>query len=143
MYNKRTVQYQETNILTASQGRLIVMLYDGCLKNLEVALREFSKEKEANMEIIHNALIKTQDIITELSASLDFEVGGEIAQNLFNLYRYFQENLVRANIDKNKEPIEEVYKHLEALRSAWSELQRSEKSSQNAPKSSVGINFAT
>lgn len=110
--------YRSTSVKTASQGKLIVMLYDEAIKQMAIAEVELRKDK-VKYDFVHNAISKTQDIITELMASLDFDKGGEISQNLYNLYMFFNRQLVQANIDKNVTPITEVRKFMSDLREAW------------------------
>jgi flagellar protein FliS len=97
-YTNALSAYRETRIRTASQGQLIIMLYDEAVKQLEKSLELFSlnksgKQDPSRIEIIGKAIIKTRDIITELMVSLDFDQGGEIAQNLFALYTWFNKEL--------------------------------------------------
>ncbi len=110
--------YRQTSVKTASQGRLIVMLYDEAIKQMDIASLEIGKEKK-ELDIIHNAIVKTQDVITELMASLDFDKGGDISKNLYNLYMYFNRQLVQANINKNSRHITEVRTFMADLREAW------------------------
>lgn len=109
-------QYKETQVLTASQGQLIVMLYDGAIKFLKTALTSIEDKKK--FDVVNNSLIKTQDIITELMLSLNFDAG-EIANKLYSLYLYFNRKLIEANIQKDPKPIKEVLSHLEELRESW------------------------
>ncbi len=114
--------YRETRIKTASPGQLIVMLYDEAVKQCDIALELFSKDLKKHPQYIegaHKALSKVQDIITELTASLDFEAGGEIAQNLFALYLYFNRELLSANIDKDGSKLRAIRDMLSDLRGAW------------------------
>ena len=110
--------YRQTRVTTASQGQLIVMLYNEGLKQLKTAEREFGSSSP-KLELVHNAIVKAQDIITELMVSLDFEKGGDIAQNLFHLYMYFNQRLVDVNLTKDLSNLHEVYKLMESLRDAW------------------------
>ncbi|HRS66144.1 MAG TPA: flagellar protein FliS, partial [Spirochaetia bacterium] len=84
--------------------------------------------------------IKTQDIITELMASLDFEAGGEIAHNLFSLYVYFNHELMEANIQKNASLLRPVKNMLEELYKAW--VVAVEQTQGTAGESKVGVNIA-
>jgi len=97
------------------------MLYDEAVKQIDFAIENLEKDKK-EFDKISNALIKAQDIITELMASLDFERGGEIAKNLFGLYVFFNQELVKANISKEYEPAKSVRKMLKELRSAWGQI---------------------
>lgn len=108
--------YLKTQIETASKEQLLIMLYDGAIKFLNQAkLALENKEYEES----HRLLLKAQDIIYEFQATLDMDLGGELAQNLFNLYSYYIKRLVYANLKKDKEPIEEVLRHLKGLRDTW------------------------
>lgn len=112
-------QYKQTEINTANQGKLIVMLYDGAIKFLNTALENLPAKK---YDIVNNNIIKAQDIITELMLSLNIDEGGQIAQNLFSLYVYFKKKLIESNIKKEPDGINEVLKHLSDLRSAWDQI---------------------
>ena len=65
-------QYKETQINTANQGKLIVMLYDGAIKFINKALEHMAKKE---IESTHNNIVKAQDIITELLTSLNGPIG--------------------------------------------------------------------
>ncbi|MDC7125421.1 MAG: flagellar export chaperone FliS [Spirochaetales bacterium] len=131
--------YRETNIKTASQGKLIIMLYDGAVRNMETAVSGLSSENP-KFDKVNNAILKAQDIITELMVSLDFERGGEIANNLYNLYIFFNKELMQANVQKDKEMITPVIKMMKDLRSAW--IQVFNKTSAGANRMSAGVNVA-
>jgi flagellar protein FliS len=113
--------YKETQIKTATPGKLILMMYDGAIKNLNQALQDMDDEHR-RYDSISNSLIKAQDIIAELMISLDFERGGEIAKNLFGLYVFMNRRLLDGNIKKDKAPLEEVRTLLMELRGAWAEV---------------------
>jgi flagellar protein FliS len=113
--------YKETQIKTATPGKLILMMYDGAIKNLNQALQDIDDEHR-RYDSISNSLIKAQDIIAELMISLDFERGGEIAKNLFGLYVFMNRRLLDGNIKKDKAPLEEVRTLLMELRGAWAEV---------------------
>ena len=82
--------YQDNAITTQSRGRLIVLLYEGAIKFLKLAIKEIEvKNYQGKGKYIN----KAQDIIHELNAVLDMEAGGEIATNLRKLYIYMNEHL--------------------------------------------------
>ncbi len=111
--------YQKTQVTAAPQKKLILMLYDGAVKNLKLALMAID---EKNIEKTNTLLLKAQNIISEFMITLDFEKGGEVADGLYSLYEYMYNSLIRANIDKDKEKVEEVIKYLEELREAWNQI---------------------
>lgn len=113
--------YRETSIRTAGGGRIIVMLYDEAIRRLDDALRLLDSN-DKRLDKVNAALIKTQDIITELTVSLDFDRGGEIAQRLYSLYMYFNRTLLDANFKKDPAPIRVVRKMMNDLRESWAEI---------------------
>lgn len=130
--------YRETKIKTASQGQLIIMLYDEAVKQLDIAIDELSRSVR-KLDRISNAIIKTQDLITELMVSLDFEKGGDIAKNLLSLYMFFNRQLMEANMKKDSEHLVQVRKMLFELRGAWTEVIRKNRSEMGDAGSGVNI----
>ncbi|UCF98264.1 MAG: flagellar export chaperone FliS [Spirochaetaceae bacterium] len=132
--------YKETQIKTATPGKLILMLYDGAIKHLNQALQDMSNEHR-RYDSISNSLIKAQDIIAELMISLDFDRGGEIAKSLFGLYVFMNRRLLDGNIQKDRTPVEQVRTLLTELRSAWAEV--AEKAGTSAGSNQArGVNIA-
>ena len=113
--------YKDTEIQTADQGKLIVMLYDGAIRFLGIAIDNMTPRR---YDVANNNILKAQDIVTELMLSLNLDQGGDIARNLFNIYAYLKKRLIEANIAKDPEILKEVLGHLSSLRSAWDELSR-------------------
>ncbi|MCB1137704.1 MAG: flagellar export chaperone FliS [Leptospiraceae bacterium] len=110
--------YKDTEIQTANQGKLIVMLYDGAIRFLRIAQENLNPR---TYDVANTNIIKAQDIITELMLSLNMDAG-EVAQNLFNLYAYMKKRLLEANMAKDGEIITEVIKLIEPLKTAWEEV---------------------
>jgi flagellar protein FliS len=130
--------YRQTRVKTASQGQLIVMLYDEGLKQLKTAETQLGSG-QPKLDLAHNAIVKAQDIITELMVSLDFEKGGDIAQNLFHLYMYFNQRLVDANLTKDVSGLKEVYHLMADLREAWAAI---ENTTVRHERQITGVNLA-
>lgn len=108
--------YQETAVTTQSKGRLIVLLYDGAIKFMKLAIREL---EAGNYEAKGRYIGKAQDIINELNAVLDVDSGGEIATNLRNLYVFMNNHLSEANIKRDSGMIREVITLMEQLNQSW------------------------
>jgi flagellar protein FliS len=126
-YANAISSYKETRIRTASQGQLIIMLYDEAVRQLDRALElmtrnDTGKKDPGSIEHIGKAITKTQDIVTELMVSLNFEDGGEIAKNLFALYAWFNKELLEAHMEQNRERVGAVRNQLGELRNAWGEV---------------------
>ena len=94
------------------------MLYDEAIKQLNSSV-EMIEGKSLKMDTVNNAIVRAQEMITELMVSLDFDRGGEIAQTLFSLYMFFNRQLMEANMKKDPEPLRQVAQMLNELRSAW------------------------
>jgi flagellar protein FliS len=108
--------YQETTVTTQNKGKLVVMLYDGAIKFLKMAIEQIeAKNPEAKGKYISKAI----DIIFELNTVLDTEAGGEIAANLRKLYLFMGRHLTEANTEQDIGKIEEVIKLLEELNQGW------------------------
>ncbi len=136
-YQNAYAAYQKTNVNTASQGRLVVLLYEGAVKHLKAAINLFDEDdkvKAGNIEQFGIHLQKAQAIITELQVSLDMEKGGDIARNLMSLYVYFNEELMDATISHNKAKIEFVLKMTDELAESWRIIANS---TANAPAAKV------
>ncbi|MFC1670025.1 flagellar export chaperone FliS [Spirochaetota bacterium] len=116
-------QYKETQITTANQGKLIVMLYDGAIKFLNIATENMQPK---TYDIVNNNILKTQDILSELILSLNMKEGGEISNNLLSLYMYFKKKLLEANINKDPKILKDVIVHLKELRDAWEKISANE-----------------
>lgn len=74
-----------------------------------------------DLQTYHNNLVKAQAIIQEFMQSLDMEIGGETAKQLWTLYEYLHYRLVQANIKKDVTMIDEVLGHLRGLKATWEE----------------------
>jgi flagellar protein FliS len=117
-YAKQARQYLKQDIETASKEQILIMLYEGAIRFLTIAKAALAQN---DVEKYHNHLVKAQNILTELMTSLDFEVGGDIAQNLYSLYEYYHYRLIQANLKKDVGMVDEVIGHLRSLKATWEE----------------------
>lgn len=109
-------QYKQTAVKTANRGQILLMLYEGAIKNVKLASQAVDR-KDMAAKGLH--IGKAHDIINELTATLNFEVGGDIARNLERLYNFIVEQLVKANLENTKEPLAAAQKILETLLDGW------------------------
>ena len=117
--------YKKASVNTLDQNKLIIMLYDGAIKNSSFAVEHM---KSGEIEKVHNCLVKAKNIVTELMATLNMEQGGDIAKNLQSLYSYMFSQLIEANMEKKTQPIIVVIDLLKELRAAWVEINKKSKS---------------
>lgn len=113
---KGIAAYQDTAITTQGKGRLIVMLYDGAIKFMKLAITEIEAE---NWEAKGKYILKAQEILVELNAVLDMDAGGEIAADLRKLYLYMGRSLTEANMKKDPNIIREVIALAQELNEGW------------------------
>ena len=122
-YDKIARSYKAQSIQTASPGKLVLMLFDGALRFMAGARKAFGEEDFTKRnEDINNNLIRAQNIVTELQASLDMSVPGDLPGTLYRLYDYVLHQLPQANLKKEESPIDEAEKTINELRDAWAEM---------------------
>ena len=112
-------QYRINEVSTSSQGRLIIMMYEGAIKFASMAIQSMDKGDIVRQGKYIN---KTHDIINELSLALDLKKGGEIALRLESLYQYMLSQLTLANINSDPKILENIIKILSPLNNAWEQL---------------------
>ncbi len=106
--------YRQVDVETDSQGKLIVLWFNGAIQRAEEARRLILTEP---MDVvgIHNNLVRAQDIVNELRNALDLRMG-EVAENLDRSYEYFHHLLVQANMKKDAGLIDECVGLMTVLR---------------------------
>lgn len=107
-------QYRQQTVMTASPGELVLMLYDGCIKNVKLA-RLFMEEK--NLQESNEAFKKAQAILSELMKGLDFKY--EISEQLYKLYEFLNWELINANIHKDIDKVNSSLEILTEMRDTW------------------------
>lgn len=109
-------QYRQQSVMTASPGELTLMMYNGCIRFIKQAVQHI---KDKDVEAAHNAIVRAQDIISELMSSLNMDY--EVSNNLMSLYDYIFRRLVEANTKKDIEILDETLALITELRDTWSE----------------------
>ncbi len=113
-------KYKQQGVMTANPGDLIVMLYDGAIKQLKLSKINIENR---DIEAANNSLKKTQDIITQLMMDLDFTY--EISNQLYSLYDFMIRSVRDVNIKKEIAGIDPIIELLSDLRSAWAAIAKS------------------
>lgn len=115
--------YRSAAVSSATPGQLVLMLFDGALRNLATALAGFEIEPVGRrIEQINNCLLKAQAIVRELQSSLDLKAGGKFAQTMWALYDFMLERLRTANMKKDPEPVRVVESIIGEVRGAWAAM---------------------
>ncbi len=113
--------YKETSIKTADKKTIVIMLYEKTLQHLDEALVLLENHGFQKYDKVNTHITKAQEIILELSASLDKEVFPELCDNLLNLYLYFNKELREANLEKNAARIRPIHDMISTLLESWKE----------------------
>jgi flagellar protein FliS len=111
-------QYQQNQIMTASQEQILIMLYDGAIKFCRQAI---AAGEAGNVAEKLGRISKVFAIVTEFSNSLNHEIGGDIAADLDGLYHFMLRELNKARTDTTGEYLRTVEKLLVDLRLTWGE----------------------
>lgn len=112
--------YKKQGVMTASPIELVILLYDGCLRQLRAAKMCILNK---NYEDANQALQKAQDIVTELSSSLDCRIG--LSRQLMQIYDYVTWKMREINASKQAEGIDEISGLLSELKDAWVKIKGS------------------
>ena len=112
-------EYRHNEVATSSQGKLIIMMYEGALKFVTLAIEGVDSKDLSKKGTYIN---KTHDIINELSCALDMKKGGDVAQKLESLYQFILHQLTLANIKSDRKALESIVNVLTPLMEAWKEL---------------------
>jgi len=112
-YNRNAVR---TGIDSASPHRLIQMLLEGALDKIAVAKGYMERGDIQPKGAQIGAAIS---ILEGLKASLDKDKGGEIAQNLEDLYIYMERRLIEAHAGNDPGLLDEVSDLLKQIKEAW------------------------
>ncbi|MGK5093958.1 flagellar export chaperone FliS [Deltaproteobacteria bacterium TL4] len=111
--------YYQTNVQTSDQLKLIIMMYDGLLRFMKKAI---VKINGGEIEAAHHYITRSKNILQELISTLRIEKGGEIAQNLRELYLYSYKKLIEANLKKDPMLIQEVVQIISNLKEGWEQV---------------------
>lgn len=110
----------ESGVSAADPHKLISMLYQGALLAIANAKNGIMrKDIPAKGAAISKAILIIDD---GLKASLDKDVGGELAQNLASLYDYMTSRLLAANMKNDMAALDEVARLLTDLKGAWDSI---------------------
>lgn len=115
-------QYQKQKIMTATPAELTLMLYEGAIKFINVAVMAIEKK---DIMKAHDNIMKAQRIIEEFRATLNFKY--PVAKDFDTVYEYILNRLIQANMKKDKEILEECLVHLRGMRDTWKEVMKATK----------------
>ncbi|WP_062354171.1 flagellar export chaperone FliS [Bacillus kwashiorkori] len=109
--------YQQNSVNTATPGELTLMLYNGCLKFIQLAKVAM---KENNVTDKNINLQKAQNIITELMVTLKMDV--EISKQMMPLYDFVRRQLIEANVKNDIRALEDAEGIVTDFRDTWKQV---------------------
>ena len=100
---------------------MVLLLFDELIKTARIFSKNI-KVKTGNQKARSENMSKALTIIYALQSSLDFERGGEIAENLYRLYEYTREQILIDNKSNEAAGVLVAISSLEDIREAWVEI---------------------
>ena len=120
MYSSGYNAYKANSVNFASKEQLLLMLVDGAVKFAKIGRQAIA---DKDIQKAHNNIIKTEDIFTELRATLDTSAG-QWAEDMFEIYGFINQKLFEANIKKSVEIMDEILPLIEEIRDIWYEAEK-------------------
>ena len=101
---------------------IITTMLDALVKSMQIFVDNIDLNKGGNVEMKSKHFSRSLSIIYALQSSLDFEKGGDIANNLFQLYEFGRvkliEDLGKGVANGSPQAIEVIA----SIRDAWEEM---------------------
>ena len=116
--------YKQNSVNMASSQQLLLMLLDGAVKYTKIARMAILNKDIARA---HKELVRVQDIFLELMITMDKNT--KYMEDLYNIYDFIKNELVKANIKKDITIIDNTLPLIEEIRDMWYEVDRKIKSS--------------
>lgn len=111
--------YRSAEVGTLSQRDLVVKLYQGVERFL---IQGKTGIQNGDRELALEGCQKAKRIIVELCSTLNFEVGGEVAGQLRDLYLFFISEITRASLEQDAPAIDKLLPVIATLREAWQSI---------------------
>jgi flagellar secretion chaperone FliS len=119
--------YQNNTVTTASPGELTLMLYNGCIKFIQLAKKGI---QDKNIEQKNTNIQKVQNIVSELMVTLNTDV--EVSKNMMSLYDFINRRLVDANVKNDVKALEEAEGLVVEFRDTWKQAIQMNRQKQHA-----------
>lgn len=133
-------QYKKNQVETATQEQILILLYDGAINYLNRAKIAIQNSDDTSM---HSNLLGCEKILIEFMNTLDMEQGGQFAETLYALYRYYYKILITVGISRSIPKLDEVLDHLIRLRDTWQKAIEISNAEKNANLVESSSNFVS
>ena len=116
---RATSAYTHLQVQSRSPLELVVMLYDGAIRDMTAAKAAMnSKDLVEKRRFMSRALA----IVSELQSTLNMTEGGEVATRLDSLYTYVTGRLLEANMHGNPGALDDALQVFVTVREAWMQV---------------------
>ena len=109
--------YKQNSVNMSSSQQLLLMLLDGAVKYTKIARMAILNKDIARA---HKELVRVQDIFLELMITMDKNT--KYMEDLYNIYDFIKNELVKANIKKDITIIDNALPLIEEIRDMWYEV---------------------
>jgi flagellar protein FliS len=125
--NKMMQAYTKSDHQTVAESNdpvaIVALLFDELIRAMQDFITHSDKDT-GKKEIQSRQFSRSLTIIYALQSSLNFEDGGEIATNLFKIYEYSRQQLLKDWKDNTTDGTEKAIIALDDIREAWHQLSR-------------------
>lgn len=112
---------REARVESEDPHALVGVLFDELVRAMHLFLKHIAKES-CDADARSNSLSRALTIIYSLQSSLNFDQGGEVAENLFRLYEYARQQLLNSSKTDDPAGVELAVSSLEEIRDAWQQM---------------------
>lgn len=124
-YNASMKQYINTDIAAKtsnlSSHKIIEEILKDLRKNMETLAYSIDNEPIVS-SIKSKSFSKSLTAIYILQSSLDFEKGGEIADNLYRLYEFCKSSIMKGFTKRNSKLIYDAIPPIDEILDAWKQI---------------------
>ena len=110
--------YSAVQTETSTDLTLVLMAYDGVIRNLQNVLDSRDETDTEKIERMTNELINAQQIVDVLIDGLNFDEG-EISLKLESFYQFIRTQLISVNVDKDVDKVKDIISLIEEVKTFW------------------------
>lgn len=113
--------YETVQATTADPARVLLLLFDGAARFLRQSKDGLDRREP---DAFAYPLSRAHAIIAELAGSLDYDTGGEVAQNLGRLYDFMLRHLTEGLVARSGSHVSRVLGLLQEVRAGFEQAIR-------------------
>lgn len=112
--------YKKQSVQTMTPVEVVIKMYSEIERQLAIGIASIEDEEHKDFKKANDALIKAQELLGALRGALDMSV--PISKNLEELYKFFQQEAMKANIKKDVTEIKKIIPMIADLRDAFTQI---------------------